>query len=359
MQWLGSHRSFVVETFFTNSGSLTATQRLFRTHFKLGRHNPVPSRNTILLWIKNFRKNGSALNRRSTGRPRTSTTPENAMAVKASVQLSPQRSARKHAAALRISATSVRRILHKELQMHPYKIVLAQELNENDFETRRALCLEIQQNVRMDALVLYSDEAHFHLCGTVNKQNFRYWAESNPRSLHERPLHCPRVTVWCAIARFGIWGPYFFEEENVVATVNSDRYCKMLENFLKPKLNEREDQHQLWFQQDGATAHTSRNAIKTLKEMFPNHLISMRVDIGWPTRSPDLNPCDYFLWGYLKSKVYTQRPRSVEELKDAIRHEIAAITPMMINRVIDNFHKRVNLCVNNHGKHLTDLIFKT
>ena len=104
MKWLGSHCSFVVETFFTNSGSITATQRLFRTHFKLGRHDPVPSRNTILLWIKNFRKNGSALKRRSTGRPRTSTTPENAMAVKASVQQSPQRSARKHAAALRNSS---------------------------------------------------------------------------------------------------------------------------------------------------------------------------------------------------------------------------------------------------------------
>ena len=148
MKWLGSHRSFVVETFFTNSGSITATQRIFRTHFKLGRHDPVPSRNTILLWIKNFRKNGSALKRRSTGRPRTSTTSENAMEVKASVQQSPQRSARKHAAALRISATSVRRILHKELQMHPYKIMLAQELNENGFETRRALFWEIQQNVR-------------------------------------------------------------------------------------------------------------------------------------------------------------------------------------------------------------------
>ena len=34
------------------------------------------------------------------------------------------------------------------------------------------------------------------------------------------------------------------------------------------------------------------------------------------------------------------------------------ITPEMINRVIDNFHKRVNLCVDNHDKHLTDLIFK-
>ena len=56
MKWLSSRRSFVVETFFTNSGLITATQRLFRTHFKLGRHDPVPSRNTILLWIKNFGK---------------------------------------------------------------------------------------------------------------------------------------------------------------------------------------------------------------------------------------------------------------------------------------------------------------
>ena len=30
------------------------------------------------------------------------------------------------------------------------------------------------------------DEAHFHLCGAVNKQNFRYWAENNPRIIQER-----------------------------------------------------------------------------------------------------------------------------------------------------------------------------
>ena len=48
---------------------------------------------------------------------------------------------------------------------------------------------------------------YFHLCA-VNKQMFRYWAENNPCELHECPLHCPRVTVWCAVAEFGIWGPY-------------------------------------------------------------------------------------------------------------------------------------------------------
>jgi hypothetical protein len=83
-----------------------------------------------------------------------------------------------------------------------------------------------------------SDEAHFHLSGTVNKQNFRYWSHSNPWELHQRPLHSPKVTVWCAIFEFGMWGPYFFEEDNVTVTVTSDRYCAMLENFLQAKLDD-------------------------------------------------------------------------------------------------------------------------
>ena len=63
----------------------------------------------------------------------------------------------------------------------------------------------------------------------------------------------------------------------------------------------------------------------SLREMFPGHLISLRGDIGWPARLSDLNPCDFFLWGYLKSEVYINRPRSIEQLKDAFRQEITAI----------------------------------
>ena len=118
--------------------------------------------------------------------------------------------------------------------MHPYKMMLAQELSERDWETRQTLCQEVQQHVPRAAVVLFSDEAHFHLCGTVNKQNFRYWAVDNHRELHERPLHSPHVTDWCAIAEFGVWGLYFFEEEGVTVTVTSDRYCDMLQNFCGP-----------------------------------------------------------------------------------------------------------------------------
>ena len=97
-----------------------------------------------------------------------------------------------------------------------------------------------------------------------------------------------------------------------------------------------------------------------LREMFPRHLISLRGDIGWPARSPDLNPCDsFFLWGYLKSKVYSYRPQSIEHLKDAIRQEITTIPHGMTRRVRGNFRERLWQCDDNNGSHLTDLIFKT
>jgi len=99
--------------------------------------------------------------------------------VRASIQKSPQRSARKHAAALWLSDRSVRRILHRDLRMLPYKIAIAQKLKGSDFENRTKLCCDLL-NIRVTD-VFFSDEAHFHLSGTVNKQNFRYWSESNPR----------------------------------------------------------------------------------------------------------------------------------------------------------------------------------
>ena len=91
--------------------------------------------------------------------------------------------------------------------------MVVQELLDRDHEIRVACCQDILEHVPANAVLITSDEAHFHLSGYVYKQNFRYWSESNPRSLHEKPLHSERVTVWCAVANFGVWGPYSFEEE--------------------------------------------------------------------------------------------------------------------------------------------------
>ncbi|GFY01191.1 DUF4817 domain-containing protein [Trichonephila clavipes] len=72
---------------------------------------------------------------------------------------------------------------------------------------------KVLQNIPPADVLILSDETHFHLSGTVNKQNFRYWAAENPQLLHQRPLNSPHVTFWCAVAEFDVLGPQFFEED--------------------------------------------------------------------------------------------------------------------------------------------------
>jgi len=248
MSWSGEHHGFVIEALFKNNHSVTTTQRAFPTRFRLYATDAVPDRKTIQQWVSNVTASGSALPRKPSGRPRNMRTPEHVQRVRASIEQSPRRSARKHAAALGISDQTVRRILHTDLRMHPYKMMVSQELSVKDWETWRTLSEDILQHVPPTAALWCSNEAHFHLSGTVNKQNFRYWAENDPRDLHQRPLHSPRVTVWCAVSHLDVVGPYFFEEGGETMTVTSNRYCEMFENFLWPRLEEFDDSEDFWFQ---------------------------------------------------------------------------------------------------------------
>jgi hypothetical protein len=92
--------------------------------------------------------------------------------------------------------------------------------------------------------------------------------------------------------------------------------------------------------------------------MFPGRLISLRGDNPWPARSPDLTPCDFFLWGYLKAEVYKHRPRNLQTLNEAIRTEIRCIPQEMLERVMRNFTSRLQQCLDNDGHRLADIIFK-
>ena len=54
------------------------------------------------------------------------------------------------------------------------------------------------------------------------------------------------------------------------------------------------------------------------------------------TKVPDLNTCDYFLWGYLKSKVYNPIPQTIDQLKNNIEREIQKISKKTLENVFEN-----------------------
>ena len=99
-------------------------------------------------------------------------------------------------------------------------------------------------------------------------------------------------------------------------------------------------------QQDGATCHTSNVSMREIESFFQDRIISKNL---WPPRSPDLTPADSFLWGLLKGKVYKNTPRTIEQLKDAIRQEIQADNVDTLGKVFQNLEKRIQVCLDVKG----------
>jgi hypothetical protein len=96
-----------------------------------------------------------------------------------------------------------------------------------------------------------------------------------------------------------------------------------------------------------------------LKETFGERIISRRGPVAWPPRSCDITPLDYFLWGYVKSLVYADKPETIDVLEENIRRVIADIRPQLLQKVVENWASRLEFIRASRGGHLPEIIFKT
>lgn len=260
---------------------------------------------------------------------------------------------RKSSQILNISKASINRILKKNLKMYPFKIQKMFKLTD-DAKDRRLIFAHHFLNGMVDELpkIWFSDEAHFYLSGHLNKQNRRIWAGNNPCEILEAPHYSQRLTIWCAISNDGIIPVVLYDN------VNSDSYREMLEEDFIPKLEELGLLDESWFMQDGARPHTSNENLQFLNTAFGGRVISNRFTINfdsgleWPPYSPDLNPCDFFLWGYLKDRVFVADPQNLEELEDSILHEIENIPTEMLRKTVSSLPKRLQLLIEANGGHV-------
>lgn len=114
-QWSGEHRAFAIEAFF-KSDSFTTARRKFCTHYKIKRLSDAPSVALIRQWVKKFRETGSANNLPRPGPSCTSRTPENILQVQQSLRENPGLSLRKRAASLKLSKSTVHKILMEDIK---------------------------------------------------------------------------------------------------------------------------------------------------------------------------------------------------------------------------------------------------
>lgn len=338
---------------FAKTESWTVVQRAFRRKFG----KEPPKRKSIVRWHGKFITDGCLCPAKRTGRP--STSEDVIEQVRTAFQRSPRKSIRRASRELQCPTTTVWRVLRRRLHMTPYKLQLVQQLKDTDKPARRDFCIAMQQKMEDDGFddrLVFSDEATFHVNGKVNKHNTRIWGTENPHELLEHQRDSPKVTVFCAMSKKAVYGPFFFER----ATVNGETYLDMLENWLMDKLSEKESGDFI-FQQDGAPPHWSLRVRQFLNTTLPDRWIGRSGQndhdlMSWPPRSPDLTPCDFFLWGFVKGLVYVPPiPRDVDELKARITKAVATIDNAMLGRVWQEFDYRLDVCRVTSGAHIEHL----
>nr|CAI5829300.1 unnamed protein product [Callosobruchus analis] len=311
---------------------------------------------TVPNLIARFRQQVSVADFHRVGRPRCARTEANIEHVEVIIKNNAETSLRRCCTHLGLSRSSLHRIL-KHFGMFAYKIQFVQQLHPIDFRQRTEFAIRFQQLCRegnnfLNRLIM-SDEAH-HLNGFVNKQNSRFWGTESPRIIHEREVHPIKCIVWCGVTSQCIIGPFFFEGEYSNAeTVTRERYRDMLQHFLQLAL---ENMPEMWFQQDGATARTARATMELLREIFGHRIISRNSVIMYPARSPGLTASNFFLCGCPKERVYANKLKTLEQLKEKIRRETRTLNPKILAVVMQNALKRVRMSQAENRRHLKNLI---
>ncbi|XP_076039310.1 uncharacterized protein LOC143024396 [Oratosquilla oratoria] len=129
-------------------------------------------------------------------------TPEKCRQIKDSVVRSPKKSYRRRAQELSLSPATLLRSMRNDLKLFLYRVSTHHVLKDEDNTRRIEMCEWLDEKLERSPGCLnniwFSDEAHYHLNGTVNNHNNVFWGEEPPDEMSEKHLKGAKVTAWIA-----------------------------------------------------------------------------------------------------------------------------------------------------------------
>lgn len=247
-----------------------------------------------------------------------------------------------------------------EQGLYPFHLTKTHALNEEDYQKRVDFCqwlnIKINEDGQFLKKILWSDESGFAREGILNVRNVHFWNDDNPHATKTRGYqHKFSVNVWAGILDNYLLGPIFLPKP-----LNGRNYLDFLRNDFADLMDDVPLNviNTMYFMQDGAPPHFSREVRQYLTDTFNNHWIGRAGPVPWPPRSPDLTPCDFFLWGYVKSLVYKTDIVSEEDLRQKIIDAFNKIRerPYLLRNTRDSLMRRLAVCLQEEGKIFENLL---
>jgi hypothetical protein len=256
-----------------------------------------------------------------------------------------------------ISRSSIRRIAKKDLNLKIFRRREVQQLSDADVVKRLDACKRLKRSMTVDKIerTWFSDEKFFSVQSPTNTQNDRVYANvtskrdvSSGRLLKGRKHFSQSVMVSVAVSKLGKTNVFFVTPS---AKVNSVYYCdEVLDHGLLPDIR-RQSGADFIFQQDGAPAHRSKHTVAFLTSNVPEFI----QPENWPPNSPDLNPVDYSIWGYLQQLVYRHKIENLDHLKQIIISCWTELSQQFIDGAVDQWSHRIAAVVAARGGHIEHL----
>ncbi|XP_030752392.1 uncharacterized protein LOC115879638 [Sitophilus oryzae] len=233
-------------------------------------------------------------------------------------------------------------------------------LRGQDFQKRVRFCKWYQNKCREDTrfpnYILWTGEAKFTQDGIRNSNGTQIWSYENPSATRDRHLQERfSLNIWAGIVNNTLIGPHIFERR-LTQAVYHDFLSQSLHIYLDDiPLEVRKNQ---WFQHDGAQPHQSNFVREWLNEHFFGRWIGQGGPVLWPPRSPDINPCDFFLWGYIKQTVYSVPVTNLEDLRERIMDTFDYIrtNKYLLEDIQNSMQRRTEACVGTGGHHFEQLL---
>jgi len=307
------------------------------------------SHTQVLQWHTWFKTGRTSVDAGHTGRPTNCTTPETVAQIQEFIRQDRRQTICDIAEEVEVGCGTCQWVLTEELGMHHVAAKFVPRILTADQKQQRVVCTELRQLASDDEMflsrVITGDESW--VCGydPETKRQSSQWKSPSPRPKKARQMKSNLKSM--IITFFDIKGIVHKEFVPTGQTVNSGFYCEVLQ-----RLCEKVRRHcsQLWREQtwllhhDNAPSHTS---VLTHQFLAKNKI----AVIPQPPYSPDLAPCDFFLFQKMKLKLKGCWFDTKKEIQAESQRVLHTLTEKDFHEAFQKWRRRWDWCLHAGGNY--------
>lgn len=309
---------------------------------------------TVQRVAKQLREKGHVKESPKAGRPRTVNTRKMRDIIKKRIKRNDELSLNKMAAELKISRGSLQNIVKNELKLRSYRLRQGQYLTDAAKANRLQKCKNLLKffQVRRFEDVLWTDEKVFTVEVAHNSQNHRQLLSPTLKNTLARKIrtrtHFPKsLMVWGGITATSKT-PLIFIEKNV--KINAQVYQEVI--IKKAVIPWSKKNPNMIFQQDWAPAHAAKTTMALIERDLPSHLSKEE----YPSNSPDLNPLDFSIWGFMEESLKNKKMTSLVQLRRQLTAAWAKLDDDYLRRTVSSVVPRLKACIKAEGSNFESFL---